>query len=327
MEENWGRKDAAVTPDEVTLQEILKPVVGNRKAIRFDLLASGKANTSYKVRLAGQVEPLLLKLHIRDHESCRKEFNLYQKLHDLLPMAEILYFEPSPAAFGFPYSLIRWVEGQHLDHVLAGEDENAVIQTARDLGKVLAAIGDYLFEQPGLLDPDLNVTIPFSSTADSWASFIQRCLEEGQTGHHLGKLWAERLARLVTNNTAFIAGLTETNALVHGDFKGPNILIFSTEAGWKVAAVLDWEFAYAGSPLSDLGTVIRHQARFNPAFKKPFVEGFEQGGKKLPGEWEKAARLLDLLNLADFLNRPAPDPTLREEVTRLITGTVKTYGV
>lgn len=326
MEENWGRRNEVKVLDQATLQEILKPVAGKRKVTGWELLTSGKANTSYRVILAGQLEPVLLKLHIRDHASCRKEYNLYQKLHDRVPLAEILYFESSPAAFGFPYSLIRWVEGRHLDRVLAGQDDIAVEQVAFEVGQTLARLGEYPFEQPGLLDADLNVAIPFDSTALSWSSFIlQRCLVGDAVGRHLGKAWATRLARLVEDNTSFVAGLTGRSVLVHGDFKGPNILVRETGTG-RVAAVLDWEFAYAGSPLSDVGQVLRHQACFNPVFKPAFAAGYEQYGPKLPDEWEKAARLLDLLNLCDFLNRPDPDPTLKEEVVRLITGTIAAYG-
>lgn len=324
MEDNWGRKSEVIKLDEATLRQMLKPVVSGRKVASFELLTTGKANTSYKVQLDGLAEPLLVRLHIRDQLSCQKEYNIFQALHSRVPMAEILYFEPSPANFGFPYSIIKWVEGQLLDHVFSSQDTAAVEQVAHSVGATLAAIGAYHFSQPGLIDHNLAISLPFSSTADSWAGFIRQCLE-GCTGQHLGESWSERLGHLVTETSPLLNQLPDTTSLVHADFKGPNILVHQAKEGWQVAAVLDWEFAYAGSPLSDVGTIMRHQNGFNPAFKQPFIDGFAGQGGKLPADWEKAARLLDLLNLCDFLNRPEPDTTMRLDVTRLITETIETY--
>ena len=325
MEDNWGRRNEIVKLDEATLRQMLKPVTGEREIASFELLTTGKANTSYKVQLDGLAEPLLLRLHIRDQLSCQKEFNIFQALHTKVPMAEILYFEPSPTEFGFPYSINKWVEGQLLDHVFSSQDIAAVSQVAYKVGATLAAIGTYRFSQPGLLDHNLEISLPFSSTAESWASFIRRSLSDGHTGRHLWQGWSERLEQLITENNTYLNQLPDSSSLIHADFKGLNILVHRAKTDWRVAAVLDWEFAYAGSPLSDVGTIMRHQNRFNPAFKLPFINGFAGQGGQLPEDWEKAARLLDLLNLCDFLNQPEPDATLRLEVTRLIIETIKIY--
>ena len=49
---------------------------------------------------------------------------------------------------------------------------------------------------------------------------------------------------------------------MHADYNGKNLLMQSTHEGWQVAAVLDWEFAFAGSPLFDTGNFLRHEADF-----------------------------------------------------------------
>lgn len=325
MEDNWGRRSAAVTLEENTLRQMLAPVSRKAKIAGFELLTAGKANTSYKVYLDGQIEPVLLRLHVRDSLGGVKEFNIFKTLRQRIPLAEILYFEPSPDLYGFSYSLVKWVEGDHLDRVFSSRDSDGVGRLAYEVGKTLAAIGETRFASPGLLDANLEISLPFATTAESWGGFIRRCLE-GHTARHLGQTYTERLTRLVEKNTAYLAKLPDDGKLVHADFKGPNILVYQAEDGWRVAAVLDWEFAYAGSPMSDVGTILRHQARFNPAFKQPFIDGFAANGGNLPLDWEKAARLLDLLNLCDFLNQPEPDATLQHEVSGLIRTTIETYA-
>lgn len=61
-------------------------------------------------------------------------------------------------------------------------------------------------------------------------------------------------------------------SLVHGDFVASNVLV--DRASLTVAAVVDWEAAHAGSPYTDLGTLLReeHPAAFADAVLAAFVE-------------------------------------------------------
>ena len=52
--------------------------------------------------------------------------------------------------------------------------------------------------------------------------------------------------------------LDAQRCLVHGDFGKRNVLVREEQGRWKVAAVLDWEFAVAGSPLIDIGHFLRY---------------------------------------------------------------------
>ena len=42
---------------------------------------------------------------------------------------------------------------------------------------------------------------------------------------------------------------------------------------WKVAAVLDWEFAISGSPLADLGSFLRYERTARPGRRAAFLGG------------------------------------------------------
>ena len=57
--------------------------------------------------------------------------------------------------------------------------------------------------------------------------------------------------------------------LVHGDFGAANILVRQVQGAWQVAAVIDWEFAFAGTPLFDLGHFLRYERRRRPVRSPP----------------------------------------------------------
>lgn len=323
MEENWDRRSEVVRLELAKINEMVRPGLAGRKVVGAEVIASGHANTNYKLALEGSDEALVLRLYTRQENACLKEFNLFKALRDRVPMAEMVFVEPELSEFGFPYSVLKWVDGVLLDAVVGGKDEKIVGEVGRDIGRKLAAIGTYHFEQPGLIGQNLEMEVPFSSTADSWRSFIRRCLFEGEAGRHLGAVWTERLWQFVEEKVGLVEDLTRVNSLVHADFKGSNILVREEAGEWGVAAVLDWEFAYAGSFLSDIGTLLRYRKQFNPAFAPNFRAGFEEQGGKLPEEWPRAAGWLDLLNLCDFLNRPRLNELMKQEVIQLIVDTLE----
>jgi hypothetical protein len=63
--------------------------------------------------------------------------------------------------------------------------------------------------------------------------------------------------------------------------------------------VLDWEFAYAGSVLSDIGQILR----WSPpeVFIDAFAETYSANGGHLVEDWRRSAATFDLVNLAGLL--------------------------
>jgi aminoglycoside phosphotransferase (APT) family kinase protein len=66
--------------------------------------------------------------------------------------------------------------------------------------------------------------------------------------------------------------------LVHNDFGNRNILVRQENGKWGVAAILDWEFAFSGSPLLDVGHFLRYERRGAPLREPHFSQGFVEHG-------------------------------------------------
>lgn len=91
----------------------------------------------------------------------------------------------------------------------------------------------------------------------------------------------------------------------------------------EVTSILDWEFAFAGSIYWDIGNFIRYQNI--PGFavcEEGFKRGLESEGMRLPSEWKRIAKLVDLLALCSMLNHEQNGPNRINDLTGLIHRTV-----
>jgi aminoglycoside phosphotransferase (APT) family kinase protein len=101
--------------------------------------------------------------------------------------------------------------------------------------------------------------------------------------------------------------------LAHGDFNSPNILVRQEGGRWTVAAILDWEFAFAGSILVDIGNMLRYERPGQSRYEPHFSRGLADAGVDLPDDWFLRARLADLPALCELLTREdVPDAVVVE---------------
>jgi hypothetical protein len=81
--------------------------------------------------------------------------------------------------------------------------------------------------------------------------------------------------------------------------------------GWRVDAVLDWEFGYSGCPYGDAANMARfgadYPARFLDGFRAAFADHQPAGGV-LAEDWGYLGRVLDMFALSDLLTRPLGHP-------------------
>lgn len=306
QQSDWERLHALLALDDATLAHLLQPVFPGRRVVAAEPLSGGLANTNYRVTLAGLADPVVVRIYTREDAACRKELDLYRLVSATVPVPELLYADPDAERWERPYVVQRFVAGLSVPAFLAAEggDEEAVRQAGYALGATAAAIASHTFPESGFFGPGLAIVESWGSLSEALRSGIAGYLFEKDAGERLGPELTERLWALVDENAAMLTATDDQAVLQHGDYRDDNILLRRRDGVWEVAAVLDWEFAFAWSRLFDLGQLFRRDAGRPPAFEPAVVEGYHAAGGTLPPDWKRMAKLLDLVNLCHFLSLP-----------------------
>ena len=325
MQKNWNRRHDFVTIDEQTLTTMLQPLFPGKQVIEAELLTAGLCNTNYKIKVSGLADAFVLRLYIRDRAACQKDYDIFNLIQKRVPVPELLYVDSESSHYTTAYAVMKWVDGTLLSDVIATGNQADITDCAYAVGKTLAHIGAYTFAHAGFFGSGLVIKHPFDNENATFLGMFEQFLFKGNTGLRLGSVLRDVLWRFVTSNVGYLDSTKESVSLVHSDFKGVNILVRQEQNRWQVAAVLDWEFAFAGSPLIDIANMLRYDQLLPGGFESEFLRGYQEEGGQLPHAWKRTSKLLDLLSLCEFLNAPYPNDAVVEEVTSLIVGTMERW--
>jgi fructokinase len=90
--------------------------------------------------------------------------------------------------------------------------------------------------------------------------------------------------------------------------------------------VLDWEFAFAGPPLVDVGLFLRAGDALPRGFREAFAAGYRAAGGVLPNDWLPLSRLVDVVSQVTFLDDPRERPRVFAETTEVLKETLRMLG-
>jgi aminoglycoside phosphotransferase (APT) family kinase protein len=307
----------------------------SRAAVRcFRPISGGLVNTNLEVMLDGPPRRVLLRLYQRDPSHARKEAALARRLAGRVPVARFLHFGESNPVTGQPYAVLEWIEGTRLDQQAADASPRTLDALGRAVGAVLAGIHSIRFEQYGFLDAALHVVGPIDFSADGLTAYLRQSLGAGASRELLGAALSDQVLAFAERESHRLATWPHTPTLAHADFNGSNILLRRAR-GWRVAGVLDWEFALSAMPALDFANLLRPPLGDGAAFVAGLAAGYRAAGGALPEHWHLTARIADLFAWADLLNRHGSDPALVADARRavrltiassLITGTSPSVG-
>ncbi|MFZ4584781.1 MAG: phosphotransferase family protein [Acidimicrobiia bacterium] len=211
-----------------------------------DLIAGGRSNLTYEVgdgmRSWVLRRPPLGHVLPTAHDMAR-EYRVIAALRDTpVPVPPTVAFCDDPNVIGAPFYVMDKVEGRILrtaDDASALSEHDAR-ECSRALVDGLAAIHAVDYEAVGLGDfgrPDGYLERQVRRWSEQW--------ERSKTRELPG---VDELARRLR------AALPTSGAptIVHGDYRLDNTILDATDSG-RIAAVLDWEMATIGDPLTDVG--------------------------------------------------------------------------
>lgn len=309
------------------VNRLLAGALAGRRVVAFELLSGGLVNANFKIHLDPPGDPLVLRFYGRDPAACQKEVDLYQLVRATVPVPEVLYAGPKGVDGVGPFALLRYVEGIPFRELRRTGNANAIAEAAYDIGKTLAALGAHHFAQSGWFGPGLDIGGQFIEGPDSVARFCDGCLASPHFLRRVDTDLAKRVHGFVWECSSRLAWLdTEQNdehSLVHGDFGSRNVLVRSIDGRWSVAAVIDWEFAFSGSPLFDVGNFLRYERTQRPLVEPHFSQGFIAAGGKLRKDWRDLARVIDLTALCESLTKDELPVDAERELLDLVQATIE----
>jgi aminoglycoside phosphotransferase (APT) family kinase protein len=228
--------------------------------------------------------------------------SLLRLVRGLVPVPQVLEVRRPDPATGMPALLMtEFVEGVRGDLLLPTLVGDELGEVGVRLGRVAGTLAGMPYAEAGTFTgPDLGVA-PY---AGGLADFVEAALPgldwPGTVVDGLREVAAEADERL---------DAVGRSSLVHADLNPKNVLLDpETHA---ITAVVDWEFAYAGSPYADLGNLLRFDRR--PAYVDGVLSGWLEvrGGDVGGGEAGVAlglARRADLVALVDLATRAGSSP-------------------
>ncbi len=245
---------------------------------------------------------------------CAVEAAVLGRLRGAAPVPEVVAADPAGTAAGEPVLLTRFAAGTPLSAALADPQARPGDHAGlgRAAGQALAAIGTVSFPRGGFFT-DGTLRPAAESLPGGLPGFVDACLAAGPAPTVLSAVELDGLRALARADEPFAARADGGRQLVHSDFNPKNLLAVRADGRWSVSAVLDWEFAFSGSPLHDIGNMLRFEQP--PGFAAGFADGFRDGGGDLPKDWRPVSAALDLFALADLLTRPAGHPYFGKAVS------------
>jgi len=312
----WWRGSPATVVTSAQLAEVLAAAGLCDSVRRVELLAGGLVNTNYRLDLAGG-ETLVLRLYDRDGSACAREAALLRLVSGHVPVPVIVHTEPNGFGTLPPLLLMTYIDGISLRALKATLSDDELGPPARAVGQVLARIHAFRFPNPGSLGPALEVGPWFAEPPDVVPKLIESFLPR------LEATLARRVDNFIANMADRLRSFDAEACLVHSDYGSANVLLRRLHDRWEVAAVLDWEFAFSGCRLWDLGNLLRYEHDSRPRFEPQASRGYIEAGGELPDDWRVLARAFDLVSLCEMLTRDGIPPDMAAEITGLIERTMR----
>jgi aminoglycoside phosphotransferase (APT) family kinase protein len=315
MEAGWERSAAAPNVSTTAVRDALRPWLAGRRIRSAAAIAEGLVNLHLRLEVEGSAPPVVLRVRLGPQDAGAVEVAVLRRVATRVPAPEVLFAGTIATDAGpRPFLLLSHCAGRTLAGALADPSPtHRHARAGRTVGEALARLHAIEMPRLGFLDASLEVPEPMAGLRSAWRRYLDEQLE-GLAGRRLGSR-REPLMRLVDRDLDRLAPLEGRAVLLHGDAKPTNVRVDRTG---RLTGLLDWEFAWAGPPLFDLGQMLRWPVpeRFDVAF----VEGYESLAGPLDPGWRGRARLLDLANLVGFLGRSAHQPVRERDVLRLIDG-------
>jgi aminoglycoside phosphotransferase (APT) family kinase protein len=314
----FDRRESAAALEAKEIRELVCSHIGGSEIESISLLTGGFVNSNYRLVLRDH-SSLLLRVAARAGD-LKKELSVLKQVQDAVPVPAIVAEDFSGPR---PFALLEFIEGTLFSDSLGSLDGADLARVAFEAGISLQAIHAFDLGKAGFFDENFVFDPAFENFGGGLYDYICSNLASARIRGRLGETLAARALEYVQVNRDQYWSIPNSTCLIHCDYNLKNILIRQIGSVWKVAGVLDWEFAMAGSPLVDIGNCLRFEDELPPGFSGAFIKGYLSNSIGLPGNWREVARLLDLAAMVNFLDSEEETPKSFRTAISVIAKTVE----
>ena len=256
-------------------------VAGERSVVRI------YAGASHRGANAHEIDAALLRL-----------------VRGLVPVPEVLEIRRADPAAGLPALLVTsFLPGVRGDLLLPELDERGLTLLGARLGRILADLAGMPMLRAGpFVDGDLAIG-SFALDGQSIDGLPAFVAGHEEALAHWSPAEVEGLREVAVDAQALLDTVGRF-CLVHSDVNPKNLLVDADTL--EVTGLLDWEFAHAGHPYTDLGNLLRFDRQ--PAFVEAVLEAYIARHGGAPREALALARAADLWALVDLASRRGRNP-------------------
>lgn len=272
----------------------LEPLAGGHSGETFLADAAGERTV---VRIYGERSAW------RGAEAPQVDAAVLALVRGLLPVPEVLEVRRADPT-GSPGLLVTtFLPGIRLDLLLPDLDPDGRAEVGRACGAVAARLAQMPMPRPGLfVDGDLRVEpLPHADLAEFVAS-----RRDGTALATWPQRDLEALLEVADRAQELLDRVTRT-CLVHSDLNPKNLLVDPETL--QVTGVLDWEFAHAGGPTTDLGNLLRLDR--DPAFTDAVLDVYRTQVPDAGDDALDRARAADVYALVDLAARRGQNPVTK----------------
>jgi aminoglycoside phosphotransferase (APT) family kinase protein len=260
-------------------------------------LAGGWSGETFLAEVAGVRQ--VVRIHARDPGRAEVDAALLRLVRGLVPVPEVL--EVRPPGPDVPGLLVtEHLRGERGDLLLPRLDDAGLATLGTQVGLVLAALGGMPQLRPGAFVDDSLRVEPWPDAADGLPGWVEAHLE------HLDGWSADEREGLrdVAADAQDLLDTVGRTCLVHSDLNPKNLLV--DPGTLAVTGLVDWEYAHAGHPFTDLGNVLRFDRA--PTYVEAVLAAYEQGRGTPADDALALARAADLWALVDLAARRGSSP-------------------
>ena len=320
LKSHWERYHDHILLDVETAQQLVAADTKEQIAAAT-LLSDGCANSNYKITFQNG-RNAVIRIYQREKSALAREVGIHKLVHAVIPVADYLYADESCAIYPHPYAITQWVDGTLMRELIFSNDTDAITAVMLEAGNILSILRAMKLPYGGFFQDDMQIR-PFAPE-EEYEFFIMNLLQDKIVAESLGKNLLQAVQQVASQCCHLLPEINDAN-LTHADYDPANILVKEVDGQWQIAAVLDWEFAFSGSYLMDIGLMLRYSHKLPDFYETGFIRGITENGAALPSDWKKQAKLLDLLCLLQLLhnNSASERPYMNRDVVRLINNTVQ----